>query len=293
MRRLLFASLAVAPAFAFPAWAENWSCPGTLKSSSGVQLLAQASVWAGTYGGGSLALNGEDAEYFQKKFNRHLSRWEMQSYSLPRFLDCVYGAAPNDPNRRTIIVPIADDATTCELDVSFGPHPQVTVHRAACWGGTGKALPMAETTVLSADSAIDGLLHLRRSRQDLQAVVAGRGGAWIEATPSSRDVEVTIGERRYRVVFSETSGLSREIIAFAPMTEQVNSYLALVRQFGPHFTTDNSIPARTIWQWRGQNNIWAEHWPNRYQQVELIENHLIDMADIQSKPNANDRQIAK
>lgn len=278
----LFGVLPLTTAYADPLVA---ACPSEWTFGTQKQRLLWANIWADDQ---AIDNNFDDPEETPGRAITHIDMSKVNQ--RPLFLYCRY----KEMSGPILAVSIPEGAKTCMVEWKGAKwdatekvnRDYVRALRAECRGsvqGEPSRVFPAEPPSLNRD--ILGL-RLRRPAEELKQDVLARGGTWAQLG-EGMPAEITLGGSKLRVVFSLTTGVSREIVLYGPHWPPRDSafYTAIIQRFG---FPDNPYAqdCRRVWNAYGQNNDIRVEWyrpcdkdaPTAPQEMRLV-----DMADPHSK----------
>lgn len=233
------------------------TCPGTWTFDGQSLKLRWAEVWAGWE---SLApiegrtRAGKDWQEPERTPKKNEVFWDMGNFKKPAFLYCMYGNGLALNDETAIIVPVPSDSLTCHFAWRSGPSTSV-ITSISCSPGNAPVPPVSVVERITPQTELNGLM-LRKSRAELEARTATRGAVWTDGADTNSATVAFPNQAHYRVVFSPTSGLSREVALIGPTFDQNYDFVvAIQRRFGPY----NLNP------WKGEDNVWID-WDGGYRE---------------------------
>lgn len=283
MRKVLVLAFALTVAFAAPGWASSVTaaCPASWTFGGTLRSLHWGDVWVDEE---SQAGDQDNAKEWPGGALHH---WDMTKRSgRPLFLFCLYGKSWG----HHLAVSIPEGVSSCEVEwlgAKWNAKEKlnadyVRVVRAECKGKVqgqpSQVYPIEQQTV---STKIEGL-RLRQSQEALKRVVLARKGTWFQAA-SGAPAEVTMGGKKLQVIFSQATGLSREIVVHGPPLVPGDGkpfYAAIIRRFG--FPADPYLKCGAAWDPKPEVQVEWRHDCGTHPQPAAQEMRLIDMADPES-----------
>ncbi|OAN50030.1 hypothetical protein [Magnetospirillum moscoviense] len=261
------------------------ACPSEWTFGTQKQRLLWANTWADDG-----AIDNSHGDDPVESPGRAIIRIDMAKVTQrPLFLYCRY----KEMRGFNLAVSIPEGVKTCLVEwqgTEWDAREKVNRHyvrtlRAECRGTAhGEPSRVYPAEIPAPTSDIEGL-RLRRSAEELKALVLSRGGTWTQWAEGA-PADISFGEIKLRVGFSLSTGLSRKIILYGPPwpPRDPGFYASIIQRFGFPDTPYGDRCSR-IWNAIGARKHIQVEWYrpcNTDSASAPQEMRLVDMADPQS-----------
>ena len=269
--------------------AAELSCPNKMEFDGIIIPLAEAEVmnW-----GRSLGLGDPVQNIGNEHFREIISISAYDRQFPPIYLDCKYGDIYSN---KQVVIPVPDYVTECLREGYHTKHTMViTALYCRIPSGKNEDIKQYKTGIINDDTDFIGF-HIKMNRDDVESAIIKKGYI-IDSINNSGEVTLIMrlpdDQNRYRVVFSNTTNLVREISVLLSRIdnkthEHTDFSLSIIERFGtPNLNEIQLHDANLTDSWPysvGEQYIYqVEKWIiGKYPSIQE-EYRLVDMSDPKS-----------